>query len=180
MSLQHGSRWYHEPGTYSKSNFGTSRTPRIIINAASSGLNDTDTSQRFQRVWINGSQVMTGGTPRSYRITKLRQNNGQWSYIGTATYDAYGSVVQAQAMAADLLTWLDGEILILSTQDEPNGNRGEFMGILRDDFNSQIHSFPRDYRDSHLLIAVKGVGRIYEAHAPRYSQNGVRYAVYLL
>ena len=179
MSLQLGRRWQHFPGLNQSTTMGQPRTPNLLLNVNSTGYNDSSQPHR-QRIWVNGTSVLDSGTPRSYRITKLRKTNGSWSYVGTAGYDVYGSTTHAAAMRDDLLTWQQGEMLVLSTQDEPNNNRSYFMDILRDDFNSQIHSFPRESRDSHTLIAVKGVGRIYEDHKPRYSSIGCIYSGYLL
>ena len=179
MSLQHGRRWQHFPGVNQSTTMGQPRVPNLLFNVNSTGLNDASQPHR-QRIWVNGTSVIDSSTPRSYRITKLRQTNGTWGYVGTATYDVYGSTTQAAAMRDDLLTWQQGEMLVLSTQDEPNNNRNYFMDILRDDFNSQIYSFPREHRDSHTLISVKGVGRIYEDHKPTAQPIGCIYSGYLL
>lgn len=175
MSVNYNSRW---TVIQNNSNYSPGHTPRILIQAESAGLDDSD-RQTGQRVWINGTQVLSASAPRSYRATRLRYNNG-WTYHSSNGYDVYGSSTNASNLLTYLNTFSTGDILILNTNDEPNNNRGVFSGYLTSAFKSKLQSSPLwESRCSHLLVAAKDRGVIFEDVQARYDTKGIDVTLYL-
>ena len=154
--------------------------PHLIINASSSGLNYADI-RRDTKIIIDGTTVLDTITPRSYKITKLRKTNGVWSLISSTGYDVYGNTTAANAALADLQSFNIGEMLILTTHDEPNNRRTTLAPELRENFGSRIYEFQSnwEHRDAHLLISIKGEGVIFEDHKPRYNSDPILFSGYL-
>lgn len=146
-------------------------TPKLLIHAESGSFEATN-QNRGHYIAINGTAVVNVNTPRSYRMSQLRNTNGLWSLIGSNDYDVYGSTVAAESARTFLQSFLQNDLLVLTTWDEPFNNSVTYLNpTLISDFKSNIGSFTRDFRDMHLLIAVKGKGVIYEEHRRRYSNS---------
>ena len=139
-----------------------SYTPHVLIQVESQGLNNTAGAGRRQFVQIDGSTVVNANAPRSYRVTKLRQdvNTGFWSYVDSQGFDVYGLTSAADDCAAFLEGFVDGELMIMNTYDEPNRNATRFRDILTDKFGSKIEAFRLSSqltsRDSRLLVSICG------------------------
>lgn len=157
----------------------TSTNPRLLIWAESGSFENTD-QNRNVRVQINGSEVLNASAPRSYRITQLRNTNGTWSLIASNGYDVYGTVGAPESALAFINGFSNGDLMILNTWDEPFTNRTVLAPTLRDSFGSRIYTWQStwDFRDMHLLIAVKGRGVIFEEFRTRYS-NSIHFSGWL-
>jgi hypothetical protein len=157
-------------------------TPRVLIQAESEGLNNTGAGRR-QFIQINGTTIVDALTPRSYRLTKLFKNatTGQWQLGATNGYDVYGFVSEANAALAFLQTFREGEMLILTTYDEPRDNRVVFADFLRDNFASNIRGYEYQWnsRDVHLLVSFRGaVAPLFEDHRPS-PEAGITASIWL-
>jgi ligand-binding sensor domain-containing protein len=153
-------------------------TPRLLIQAESGSFEATDQNRR-QYISINGSNVVNSDSPRSYLISQLRNTNGAWALIASNGYDVYGSTTEAANAQSFLQSFLVGDLLVLNTWDEPYNNSVTYLNSeLTNNFRSSISSFTRDFRDMHLLIAIKGKGVIYEEHRRRYS-NSIHFSGWL-
>lgn len=178
MASVYGRQWRYE--NTDRNTFSTLATqPHLIINANSSSFEANGTYNQVQ-VIIDGTTVLNTTAPRSYRITKLRQTNGVWSYISSNGYDVYGNATAATNALTELQGFSAGEMLILNTWDEPNNRRTTLTPELRDQFGSRIYDYQANwaFRDMHLLIAIKGKGIIYEEHRTRYA-NAIWFSGYL-
>jgi len=166
---QNGAGWVVQTG-----NTSPSYDPRVLIQiGASSFENGSDGDERHQRIWLEGTQVLNSGSPRSYRLTKLRQNSyGFWTYVTSGGYDVYGNATSAN-QAQDFLEGFNvGEMLILNTWDEPFNRTGQLDPTLMQDFGARVDNYSgqRDFRDMRLLVSIKGAGApILEEHRQRYS-----------
>jgi len=138
-------------------------TPKVLIWAESEGLNNTN-GYRLTRVYIDGVEVVSGSTPRSLRITQLRETGLGYEYVTTRTYDAYGSSTQANA-ADDFLedNFQTGDIMIMTTYDHIN-NHSIMTDELQRHFESRagIDFTLQSNRDMHLLVAIKNHRRLFE------------------
>jgi hypothetical protein len=138
-----------------------SYTPHVLIQVESEGLNNTNGWRRVF-VQIDGTTVLNATAPRSYRITKLRQdpNTGFWSYVSSNGYDVYGLSSEADNAKAFLEGFVDGELMILNTYDEPNRNASRFYDTLQDKFGSKIRTFESSgqlsSRDTRLIVSICG------------------------
>lgn len=152
------SRTYRTAPTY---------TPQVLIQVESAGSNNGSPGYR-QFIQINGTTVLDANAPRSYRITKLRKDtNGFWTYIASNGYDVYGLQTDADAARVFLEGFVNGEMLILNTWDEPNNRRSQLLPVLKDSFGSTIEAYRSfwAFRDSHLLISIKGANKpLFEEH----------------
>lgn len=145
-----------------------SYTPRLLIQAEAGSFEATNQYHR-QYIAINGTAVVNADSPRSYRLTQLRNNGSDWSLVASNGYDVYGSTVAADSARTFLQSFLAYDMLILNTWDEPYNNAVSYLyPTLTGDFGSKIDTYTRSFRDMHLLIAVKGKGIIYEGYRPRY------------
>lgn len=141
-------------------------TPRVLIQVESAGSNNSAPGFR-QFIQINGTTVLDATAPRSYRLTKLRLVNGFWTYVESNGYDVFGDQTAANNAQAYLEGFANGEMLILNTWDEPNNRRTQLMPALRDRFGSTLEAYRSfwAFRDSHLLISIRGENRpLFEEH----------------
>lgn len=143
--------------------------PQVLIQAESAGSNNNAPGRR-QFIQIDGTTVLAADAPRSYRVTKLRKPiNGNWTYIASNGYDVYGSQSDADAARTFLEGFVEGEMLILNTWDEPESRRIQLAPVLTDSFGSSINAFRArwNFRDSHLLISIKGYTKpLFEQQRP--------------
>lgn len=148
-----------------------SYTASLVIHAESSSFEANGTFQTV-RVYEQGNLVLNTTTPRSYRLTRLSQNaNGFWIYQESNGYDVYGNQTAADNAQAYLESFPTGDMLILTTWDEPFNRRSQLTPVLTRDFGSKIAGYPgQTFRDMHVLISIKGSKRpIFEEHRTRYS-----------
>jgi hypothetical protein len=166
-------------------------TPRVLIQAESVGLNNFNTGRR-QFIQINGTTVVNADTPRSYRVTKLIKNsfNGQWELSASNGYDVYASTAEGTNLLNFLNTFREGEMMILTTFDEPfttlgvsNDTTGRliFTNTLRDNFASNILGYRWQWnsRDMHLLVSFRGAtAPLFEDHRPS-PEGGITTSIWL-
>jgi len=137
--------------------------PRILIHAESEGLNNTN-GYRRQNIFVNGTEILDGTTPRSYRFTQLRKDaNGLYQLIDTNTYDVYTSTTEADNALTFLQTFENYDLLVCTSYDHLR-NSDIFAQELVDNFqsvNGTEFSF-REERDSYLLISEKNGRKFYE------------------
>lgn len=153
-------------------------TPRLLIQMESGSFEAPDQS-RGHLVYVNGTAVVNSSSPRSYRMSQLRNVGGTWTLIASNGYDVYGNTTAA----ADARTFLQGfqtyDLLALNTWDEPYNNAVSYLyDTLVTDFGSRVREFTRDFRDMYMLVAVKGKGVIFEEHRRRYN-NAIHFSGWL-
>lgn len=175
MATHYSNRWTKIPDGFRQE---PDHVPTVLIQVESAGVNDTILNRR-QRVVINGTQVLSANSARSYRITRISTSSG-WQYQSSNGYDVYGS----QTAADDALTYLQsfstGDMLVLNTYDEPNNRRNTFRNELVNNFYAELQfSNVWEFRCSYILIAVKGRGLLYESIKPRYHTTGHSTTLYL-
>ena len=157
-------------------------TPRLLIQAESVGLNNLDIGRRTF-VQVDGTTIVNVNTPRSYQITKLVKNTstGQWTLGASNGYDVYGSATSATDANNFLNTFNNGEMLILTTYDEPNTRRTTISENLRDNFASNIYGYQWQWnsRDMHLLISFRdATAPLFEDHHPS-PEGGISASIWL-
>lgn len=109
-------------------------------------------------VYKNGTNVFYPG--RSYGVTVIdRATHG---VVSNTTYDVFGGTANAQAMANALNNLGSDKLVIITTYDEPQGNRlsgGLEAAIRRCGGSRAIFSsdyFP--YRGAYILVGIPGIG----------------------
>jgi len=147
-------------------------TPDLLIQAESGSMEATH-QNNSQRIVIKGETVVNSTTPRSYRITRLAHSEQRWQLVASNCYDFYGSGFEIVKALNFLGSFNSGDLLVLTTWDEPNTGRLVISPTLKSSFGSKIEEFRKDwsFRDMHLLVAVKDQGVIFEQHRPRYSDS---------
>lgn len=155
-------------------------TPRILIQAEASGLNNTSVGRR-QFIQIDGTTVLDALTPRSYRFTQLRKNvYGVWAFITSNTYDVYGSSAQGVAARDFLRTFLIGDLLVCTSYDHLR-NSSNFQTELSNNFGSSVgitFNF-RDDRDSYLIVGLKGEKSPFYENYTLSGQAGISFSGWL-
>lgn len=175
MGIGYGAQWTKIDGGLRQS---PTYTPPLLIQAESAGLDDS-VRNRSQIIQINGVEVLNATAPRSYRASRLINNNG-WSLDSSNGYDVYGSGTNATNLNTYLQGFNNNDILVLTTYDEPNRNRTTFRDTLINDFGAQLqNSGTWASRCSYLLIASKSKGPIVEKIQPRFSARGIEESLWL-
>lgn len=165
MSSFYNSQWFK----YQDYRISPTYTPRLLIQAESGSFENT-LQDRRQRIVISGTEVVNANAPRSYLLTQLRRVGNNWSLIASNGYDVYGDPTAASNAGTFLQNFQTYDLLVLNTWDEPVNNASTYLyPTLINSFGSNVGSYPRVFRDMHLLIAVKGKGVIFEQWRTRYS-----------
>jgi hypothetical protein len=155
-------------------------TPRVLIQAESTGLNETSIGNR-QFIQIEGTTVLDATTPRSYRFTKLRKNSfGTWEYVASNGYDVFVSESQAIAARDFLRTWIAGELLVCTSYDHLRFSE-IFQEELSKDFGSNVgltFNFRSD-RDSYLIVGIKGEKTPFYENYTLQGQVGIAFSAWL-
>lgn len=140
------------------------QSARVVVQASSVGYHYIVSGYshwRYQKIYIDGVQVLNAAPYRGMLISKLRETNGQWElveYFGnTQDFWAESNVNQAQTL---LQSFEDGEMLVLNTGDEPYAYG--YTSRLYDELEtfgagSGQYSALNSYRSSYLLISIKGM-----------------------
>ena len=134
-------------------------TPRLLIQVEATGLNYSGTRYYRQYAEIEGTAVLNSNAPRSYRISKFRKNAfGVWEFVETQGHDVYGGQAGADSAVAQLNGFVNGELIILNTWDEPNNRRNQLIPIVEEKFGSMINHWRNDwsFRDHWLLVGICG------------------------
>lgn len=149
------------------------KEPYLKIEIGSSGLNDSNFSDVTQNITVGGV-LNTFNTPRSYRMTRLKKVNSKWSIIDSNSYDVYGDVNQASLALQYLQEFDNGDMLVLTTWDEPQNNKNIFENELINSFGSTLQYSPDwSFRCSYQLVSIKGQAPILEEIKPVGSATGI-------
>lgn len=151
--------WYSVPSF----EYGPGQPYHVVVQASSVGYNyivSGYSHYRYQKIYIDGVNVLNASPYRGMLISKLREINGVWElveYFGdTQDFWSESNVNQAQAL---LQSFEDGEMLVLNTSDEPYASG--YTSRLYDELESfgarsSQYSALNNYRSSYLLISIKG------------------------
>lgn len=151
--------WYSVP----EFEYGPGQPYHVVVQASSVGYNylvGGYSHYRYQKIYIDGVQVLNAVPYRGMLISKLRETDGKWELVehfgDTQDFWSESNVNQAQTL---LQSFEDGEMLVLNTSDEPYAYG--YTSRLYDELetfgarNSQ-YSALNNYRSSYLLISIKG------------------------
>lgn len=175
MTTSYGPVWTVKADTL---RFTPEYTPNILMQIESAGSNDASQYTR-QYIAINGTQVLSATSPRSYRATRLVWSNG-WTFHSSNGYDVYGTAGQDTALLTYLQTFNTYDVLVLNTYDEPNNARAAFKSELITSFGAKLQdSADWGFRCSYQLIASKNRGVIYEGIHPPASAISINTTLYL-
>ena len=155
MGTNYGPTWSITP------NVATAAKTSSVLHLALSSSGGNLGGNYSHVVSSRGSTLYSGGANRSYRVSSYGVVNGVYQNIASAALDVYGSTTAA----ADLNTFLNnmsvGNLLVLTTYDEPANNRAYFNANLKTNFGAtMIDSL--GFRYCYVLVAAKGKGVIYE------------------
>jgi len=165
MSVACGTKW-NIVETYNASPGNSNAALAIGIATAGGDFGGTFQNQ----VWSKGVQLYSGAAVRSYCVSSYRQTAGTWSNIANARLDVYGSTTDATSLNTFLNNMATGDLLVLSTYDEPATNKSYFDTNLRDNFGAQVAASAFEVRCLYLLVAVKGRKLpIYERYERRFT-----------
>lgn len=124
MSVHCNPRWNILPDEF---RYNPSNSSDLHIKVESRGYDDTNGYDN-QEININGVNVLSAGSPRSYRMTRIVNNGTDWSLENSFGFDVY-SDEGSQALTF-LQTFQNNDLLILNTSDEPNNNRDVFRSEM--------------------------------------------------
>lgn len=165
MAINYGPRWNI---VESFNATVTTPTPMLRISISSGGGDYGGTYDHT--VSCKGVQLYSGGANRSYRVSSYRWNGSSaYTLISSAAYDVYGSTVDATAMNTFLTNMATGDLLVMTTYDEPDNNKSFFSANLRDNFGSKLITNTWEFRSVYLFVSIKGkINPIYERYEGRY------------
>jgi hypothetical protein len=160
MGISYGPTLTIVPGIAS---VATSR-PVLHLSLSSSGGNLGGNYSHV--VTSKGNVLYSGGPNRSYRVSSYGINSSTGAYVNVsnAALDVYGSTTDATAMNTFLNNMKIGELLVMTTYDEPSNNSNYFNTNLISNFGATLIN-NLAFRYCYLLVAVKGKGVIYEDFA---------------
>jgi len=157
MSTHYGSRWTILPNIASV----TTANPVLHVSLSSSGGNLGGNYSHV--VSSKGAILYSGGANRSYRVSSYGLVGNVYQNISSAALDVYGSTVDAAALNTFLNNMAIGNLLVMTTYDEPNNNKSYFNTNLITNFGAtMINNLA--FRYCYVLVAAKGKGAIYEAY----------------
>jgi hypothetical protein len=174
MAIHYSPRWNIQQSYRVSPSF----TPKLLLHLESGSFEATDQS-RGHIIYSNGTAIVNSDSPRSYRMSQLRNVNGAWTLVASNGYDVYGDTNAAAAARTFLQGFAEYDMLALNTWDEPYNNAVAYLyDTLTNDFGAKVAQYTRDFRDMYLLVAVKNKGVIYEEHRARYS-NAILFSGWL-
>ena len=150
----------------------TAANPILKISISSGGGDIGGTWDHT--ITSRGTQLYSGAIIRSYVASTYRFSSGTGAFtnIASTRLDVYGSTVDAAAMNTFLTNVVAGDLLVISTWDEPNNNKNYFSQNLIDNFGSQLIGNTWDFRSEYLFVGVKGRRfPIYERYGARYQAS---------
>ena len=169
MSISYGPKW-----NIVESYNATVTTPNPLLKISiSSGGGDIGGTWDHT-ISSRGTQLYYGSIIRSYVASTYRMNavTGVFANIASTRLDVYGSTTDAAAMNTFLTNVVSGDLLVITTWDEPNNNKNYFSQNLIDNFGSRLIGNSWEFRSEYLLVAVKGKKLpIYERYGARYQQS---------
>jgi hypothetical protein len=155
MATHYGARWSITP------NIVIPATSRSFLHLALSSSGGNLGGNYSHVVTSQGNTLYSGGANRSYRVSSYGLVGNAYQNIASAALDVYGSTVDAAALNTFLNNMAVGQLLVLTTYDEPANNRSFFNTNLKDNFGAtKIDNLA--FRYCYVLVAAKGKGLIYE------------------
>lgn len=165
MSINYGPRW-NIVESYNAT--VTTTNPIMRISISSGGGDNGGTYDH--NVASRGVTLYSGGANRSYRISSYRFNGtSAFTNISNAALDVYANPADATAMNTFLTNVTVGDLIVITTWDEPANNKNVFSANLANNFGSQLINNNWDFRSVYLFVGIKGkTTPIYERYAGRY------------
>lgn len=169
MGISYGAKW-----NIVEAYGATVTTPNPILKISiSSGGGDIGGTWDHT-IWSKGTQICALAAMRSYAASTYRINNstGAFTNISNTRLDVYGNTTDAATMNTFITNISTGDLLVISTWDEPNNNKGYFSQNLIDNFGCKLIGNVWEFRSTYLLVAVKGKkAPILERYGARYQQS---------
>lgn len=135
-----------------------------LFRVVSRGLSDSQSSAA-PGLYDGETNTQIYSATRSYNLAKISRSTGAVTFHQTYDVFANGAVTSgrgAASLAADLNAATSGEIIVLWTHDEPQGNRltgGLEAAIYRCGGSRGVFGSPLfRNRSAYLLVAIGGVG----------------------
>lgn len=95
----------------------------LQIQIKASGQDEPNNGQyKRQVIKSNGTEILNESVGRAVRATKLRFDTVAWTVQKTDVYDTFGHSNESKRLNEFLGTFKTGELLVLSTWDEPKTN----------------------------------------------------------
>lgn len=169
---------------YQHSDYITDKLQGLNIDVSSAGFSYSSRSCFITVKYMN-KVLYSCNTGRSYQMARLRRlANGEWVVMPNPTernrYDVYRHSVDGERLNTDLNAsvaagedgWL--EMILISTNDEPSRNRGQFSDTLKTHFGaSMIDSL--EHRSAYILVSLNDGTRIHEGYKDQFNAGGVKW-----
>ena len=155
MAINYGPKWNIVVGSALTAN--SSHALHLSLSTSGGNLGGS----YAHTVTAKGSVLYTAGPNRSYRVSSYRGGSNGWALVSSAAYDVYGSTVDAAALNTFLNNMLVGDLLVMTTYDEPQNNTSYFSANLTNNFGAKLNA-SIGYRYCYLLVAAKNKGLIHE------------------
>lgn len=170
MATIYGPKWNITPG------IASTATSRSLLHLSLSSSGGNLGGNYSHVVSSKGTTLYSGGANRSYRVSSYGVVNSTYQNIASAALDVYGSATDAAALNTFLNNMATGQLLVLTTYDEPSNNRSYFNTNLTTNFGAKlIDTF--GYRYCYVLVAAKGKGLIYEDYGSDTQFKAVTLAI---
>jgi len=169
MSISYGPKW----NIISSYNATVPISDPLLKISISSGGGDLGGTWDHT-ISSRGTELYYGNIIRSYVASTYRINTstGAFTNISSTRLDVYGSPTDAASMNTFITNITIGDLLVISTWDEPNNNKNYFSQNLIDNFGCTLIGNSWEGRSQYLLVAVKGKkAPIYERYGARYQQS---------
>ena len=155
MATTYGPKWTITP------NVALATTSRSLLHLSLSSSGGNLGGNYSHVVSSGGTTLYSGGANRSYRVSSYGVVNGTYQNISSAALDVYGSTSEAAALNIFLNNMAIGNLLVLTTYDEPANNKSYFNTNLATNFGAKLID-NLAFRYCYVLVAAKGKGLIYE------------------
>jgi hypothetical protein len=170
MATHYGARWSITPGVAAPASVNS----LLHLSLSSSGGNLGGNYSHV--VSSKGTTLYSGGANRSYRVSSYGLVNGTYQNIASAALDVYGSTTDAAALNTFLNNMSVGNLLVLTTYDEPANNRSYFNTNLATNFGAKLID-NLGFRYCYVLVAAKGKGLVYEDYGSDTQFKAVTLAI---
>jgi hypothetical protein len=146
------------------SNARTNADGILNISVHSQGIGFTNGVQN-RGVYVNGTRVFSCG--RSWGLTVISTNGAtRGQVIHASTYDVYSDAANAASMINDMSTYfVNNNILLFNTYDEPNNNAGTLKSELVENYGAKLALAPMSSRGAYAYGVRHGYGSIGESHS---------------
>jgi hypothetical protein len=157
MTISYGPTWTIKP------NVASTATANSLLHLSLSSSGGNLGGNYSHVVSSKGVILYSGGPNRSYRVSSYGVVNGTYQNISSAALDVYGSTTDAAALNTFLNNMAVGNLLVLTTYDEPANNKAYFNTNLATNFGARLID-NLAFRYCYILVAAKGKGMIYERY----------------